>query len=926
MAILRSTEDVDAPCIDWPLTTPSLATVLASIDDHVACYDRQWRYTFVNDKAAEVLGKSKEDLLGHSIWDLFPDAIGNQYFRELHDAVADGRVRRFEHYYPPFDRWFENHVYPHAEGVTVLALDITERKRLEESHREHEALLHTVGDNLPGAIYQVSATRDGQRKFQYISAGIESLLGLKPADVMANSMRLYSLIVPEDIPRVLAEEERAYRTLQPFDCEFRQRTVSGEVRWMHCRSAPRCSRDGVVVWDGVVLDVTDRKRAEQALERYRLLAQRTDDIVLFMRTSDGSIVEANAAALEAYGYTYEELMNCKIAELRDPTTMPLLAEQMRQADQFGITFETVHRRKDGSTFPVEVSSRGTDMDGQRVLLSIIRDITARRQATRAIEFLSEASKVLASSLDYQTTLAAVARLSVPELADWCAIDVLESDGSLNRVAVAHVNAEKMPLAHEIHRLTQSNPQTNRPLEIIRTGESELVSEFDADLLEQSIRDPQLLDLLKQIGARSYIGVPLKLRDRTLGVMTFVSAESGRRFGAADLALAQDLAHRAAMAIENSRLYAEVSEASRRKDEFLATLAHELRNPLAPIRNASELFGLLGPLPSEMQQASEIVDRQLDQLTRLVDDLFDVSRITRGKLELRCERILLSELIERAVEMSRPLIDASRHEVAISLSPEPLVLDADPARITQVVANLLNNSAKYMEPGGRISLSTRRAGAEAVIAVSDTGIGIPAEMLSRIFEPFMQADTSVERRQGGLGIGLTLAQRLVQLHGGTIQGFSTGRNCGSTFEVRLPLAASVREVDSHHPKQVSPGVRPQRILVVDDNRDSADTLRILLRKLGHEVQTAYDGLEALQVAVEFQPRFLLLDLGMPGMSGFDVARELRKRPDFEQATFVALTGWGQENDRRRTLEAGFDYHLVKPVELRAIQELLAKTGR
>jgi PAS domain S-box-containing protein len=916
-------------CIDGvPLLA---ASALIAIHDPLACFNRDGRFIFVNDQAAELLGKAKDELVDNLIREVFPDAGGDPYIHALLAALTEQRARCFEQYSATLDRWFESRVYPTADGLLVYALDITLRKRFEESQRDHEALLLSVGDNLPGAIYQVMASPSGERQFRYISAGIERLVGLKPADVQADAMRLYSLIVPEDIPRVLAEEERSYLAQTPFDCEFRQRTLAGEIRWMHCRSAPRRTRDGIV-WDGVVLDVTDRKRAEQALERYRLLAENTRDIVLFIRT-DGRIVDANTAALQAYGYSHEELMARSIAELRDPSTLHLLADQMRQADERGVTFETMHRRKDGTLFPVEVSSRGTEAHGERVLLSIVRDITSRRRAAKSLEFLAEASKVLASSLDYETTLSTVARLSVPELADWCAIDVVDPDGSIRRVTVAHVEEAKIALAHEAHRLAQADARTDHVRRIVESGQSELCPELTDEMLQAGIADPRLLEVLRQLGLKSYIGVPLKVRDRTLGALTFVAAESGRRFDAADLALAEDLAYRAAMAIENSRLYAEVSEASRRKDDFLATLAHELRNPLAPIRNASELFRMCGQLAPELEQARDIVDRQVEQLTRLVDDLLDVSRFTRGKIELRRERVNLASLINRAVEVSRPLVEASLHQLVIEHSSEPLWLDADPMRMTQIVANLLNNSAKYTESKGRISVATSRQGDDAVIVVCDNGIGIPSEMLSRIFEPFMQADVSVERRQGGLGIGLSLVQKLVELHGGSIEAESPGHGQGSTFTVRLPLATG-DEPNANRPssRADAPGRSARgphkkggkrRVLVADDNRDAADTLAMLFRKLGHDVRTVYDGPQALEVASDYHPHLLVLDIGMPAMSGYEVARRLRTQPGFGESLLVAITGWGQEEDRRRTREAGFDYHLVKPVEIKTLEDLLSR---
>jgi CheY-like chemotaxis protein len=311
------------------------------------------------------------------------------------------------------------------------------------------------------------------------------------------------------------------------------------------------------------------------------------------------------------------------------------------------------------------------------------------------------------------------------------------------------------------------------------------------------------------------------------------------------------------------------------------------------------------------------------MTRLVDDLLDVSRITRGTIELRKSRVELATVLNNAVEASRPLVDALSHELIIDIPPEPILLDVDPTRLAQVLMNLLNNAAKYMEQGGRIRLSARREGHLLVIEVKDTGIGIPAEMLPRIFEMFTQVDRSLDRARGGLGIGLTLVQRLVELHGGTVEARSDGPGNGSEFIVRLPVAPSespkpakatqVNENRSSTPKR--------RILVVDDNQDSANSLAMLLRLMGNDVRTAYDGLEAVGAAAAFHPELILLDIGLPKLDGYEVARRIRHEHG-NQVLLIALTGWGQEDDRRRSREAGFDQHLTKPVEVNALQSLLA----
>jgi CheY-like chemotaxis protein/two-component sensor histidine kinase len=320
---------------------------------------------------------------------------------------------------------------------------------------------------------------------------------------------------------------------------------------------------------------------------------------------------------------------------------------------------------------------------------------------------------------------------------------------------------------------------------------------------------------------------------------------------------------------------------------------------------------------------EIMQRQVDYMVRLVDDLLEVSRITRGKIELRKERVELSAIIQAAVETTRPLIEAASHELAIRLTPEPLILEADAVRLTQVFANILNNAAKYTDDGGRISITAVREANCALVCVRDTGIGIASDALSRVFDMFMQGDGTGARGEGGLGIGLTLARTLVEMHGGAVEARSEGPGRGSEFAVRLPLSADSHASPAHCP-QTTPAAalqRATRILVVDDSRDAADSLGVLLELLGAEVRVAYDGRAALDVFSTYRPRVVLLDIGMPGMDGYEVARRIRQHPRSEQVTLIALTGWGQERDRRNSEAAGFDRHLIKPVDFDALQGLL-----
>jgi PAS domain S-box-containing protein len=376
--------------------------------------------------------------------------------------------------------------------------------------------------------------------------------------------------------------------------------------------------------------------------------------------------------------------------------------------------------------------------------------------------------------------------------------------------------------------------------------------------------------------------------------------------------------------EKKRAEEALREADRRKDEFLATLAHELRNPLAPLRNAVELLRRAGGDAALMEKARSMMERQLVQMVRLIDDLLDISRITRGKLQLRIERVDLAAVVRSAVEAARPLINAQAHELTAALPPDPIYLDADPIRLAQVFSNLLTNSAKYTEKGGHIWLTAERLGGEVVVSVRDTGIGIAAEHLAHIFEMFSQVSPALERSQGGLGIGLALVRGLVGLHGGTVEGRSAGPGRGSEFIVRLPAAdtpAQARQEPREDGEKSRAGPKC-RILVADDLPDSVDSLAVVLRLAGHDVRTAHDGLEAVQAAATFRPDVVLLDIGMPRMNGYEAARSIREQPWGTGMALIALTGWGQEEDKRRALEAGFDHHLTKPVDPAALEKLLA----
>ena len=428
--------------------------------------------------------------------------------------------------------------------------------------------------------------------------------------------------------------------------------------------------------------------------------------------------------------------------------------------------------------------------------------------------------------------------------------------------------------------------------------------------------------LRQHGYLRYEHLPLETKAGAPAEVEFVCNTyqvEGRDVAQCNI---RDVSERSRLEKKTHEQAAALADLHRRKDEFLAMLSHELRNPLAPIANAVQLLRLVPDEAPLQQKARAIIERQVSQLTRLVDDLMEVSRVTTGRIRLRLEAVLANGAVERAVETARPLIDGHRHELTLALSPQPIWLHADPARLEQIVVNLLTNAAKYTDPGGHIWLTVQQEGEEAVLRVRDTGVGIAPEILPRIFDLFTQAERSLDRSQGGLGIGLALVQRLVEMHGGTVAA-SSALGEGSEFVVRLPTVPPPQPQASSPPAEKAQPAGPSlRVLVVDDNVDTVTTLAMLVQESGHEVRTAYDGSAVLEVALDYRPNLVLLDIGLPGLNGYEVAKQLRQQPALQNAVLVAMTGYGRESDRQRSREAGFHHHLVKPGDFGKVLQILA----
>jgi signal transduction histidine kinase/CheY-like chemotaxis protein len=586
------------------------------------------------------------------------------------------------------------------------------------------------------------------------------------------------------------------------------------------------------------------------------------------------------------------------------------------------------KRESASDRDLPSRSRGANRNGGTRSRDFTTTATGLRQSEEAQRFLLDMSAEFLSR-DYETTLKRLAIRAVPFLADFCFFDVLSVDGIIQRVGFGHADTLKHILFDMINEFVPALGSIGHPVsKVLRTGKSEFVPEVTYAWMRAAATSQRHFEFMRDLELRSIIAVPLLVAGATLGVLTFCYlASSGRRYSLEDLWLAEALAHRAALVVENSRLYHELRDASRRKDEFLAMLGHELRGPLAPIRNAMEIFRSKSAADPELREVTEMVERQIQQLTRLVDDLLDVSRVGHGKINLQMKPVELKRVVALAVEISRPLIDARKHVLTVSLPSQAVEVDGDAGRLAQVVSNLLINSAKYSDDGGRIALTVEAIGDQAVLRLRDMGIGIEPAMLPRIFDLFTQVNGSTSRSEAGLGIGLALVRNMIELHGGCVQAASAGLGFGTEFVVRLPLLSKLPAGDpaAHDSPCLTGSASKRRILLIDDNRDAADGMAILLRLAGHEVRTAYDGQSALAMARLQPPEVVICYISLPDMCGLELARYFREDLGLRDSLLVALSGYAQEKDRKRSQEAGFNAHLAKPVRLDSLKALLASEG-
>ena len=671
------------------------------------------------------------------------------------------------------------------------------------------------------------------------------------------------------------------------------------------------------------------KLAEERVQQHRDLLQVTlagiGDAVISTDAA-GQITFINPVAekltgwrsAEALGLPLEKVFAIINEQSRQAVETPV-AHVLREGKIIGLANHTVLIAKDRTELVIEDSAAPIkDRQGKIVgVVLVFRDATEKRNSERQLQkqaerqrLLGEAAAVLLTTDEPDAMMRGLFAKLAPHF---------ELDTYFNFMVNDAGDALRLESCIGIPEATVRTIQRLEFGQAICGTVAQLRQAICVDHIQQS-SDPKA-QLVKSFGIQVYACNPLLSDNELLGTLSFASRRR-QEFEPDEIEFLRTISHYVTAAYERLRLIAALRAADRRKDEFLAVLAHELRNPLAPIRNSLQVMQLAAGDPDVVDQARALMARQVGQMVRLIDDLLDVSRITRGKLELRKERVPLQTIVNTAVETCQPLIAQLQHRLSVSLPVKQVMLDGDPTRLAQVIANLLHNAAKFTPAGGEISLSGTAEGSEAVIRIKDNGQGIPAEALPRLFEMFMQADGSLEKQHGGLGIGLNLALRLVEMHGGSITARSEGRGRGSEFVVRLPVAVAAPSPTAAKTDRESNGAKARlRVLVADDNHDAADTLAAMLRIMGHEVRTAYDGQQAVDAASAYQPDVAVLDIGMPRLNGYDAARSIRARQ--KEVLLLALTGWGQDEDKRRSHEAGFDHHLTKPADLSTLGKILAE---
>ncbi len=700
----------------------------------------------------------------------------------------------------------------------------------------------------------------------------------------------------------------------------------------------------------IFADVTKIKQIEEELRfasQLHLTTLKSIGDAVIVTDSEGRITFLNPIAEQLTEWSLDEARGTPLSEVfrivnehsRLKVESPV-DKVLREGKVVGLANHTVLIGKHGTEVAID-DSGAPIFDGRGQLAGVVlvfRDVTEKRREEDRRRFLIDASTLLASSLEYVPTLTSVAKLAVPIVADWCAVDIVQRGGHVARLAVAHVDAAKVRFAEELETRYPSDSSSPHGVHaVLRTGKSILMEEIPQALLTETAVDDEHLRLILELGLKSAMIVPLVARGRTLGAITFVVAESNRKFGALDLSFAEELARAAALAVDNASLYREAQQANRSKDEFLATISHELRTPLNAMLGWATLLQSPSMPEEKRAQGLATIERNAKAQSRLIEDLLDVSRIISGNLLLDLASVNLVAIVEAAVEAIRPAALAKGVRLEVMLDPSAGQATGDAARLQQVLWNLLSNGVKFTQKGGTVSVRLERVDSQVEVQVIDTGMGIEPEFLPHVFERFRQANPTTTRTQGGLGLGLAIVRHLVELHGGTVRVESAGAKRGSAFKIRLPLAAvkHVNELEADAASAVptlqeAPSLAGLRVLVVDDEDDARTLLAEVLRSHDAEVITASSAEEALREIQARPPDILVSDIGMPGEDGYSLIRKVRAlTKDGRLIPAAALTAYARREDRTRAMMAGFQAHVAKPIEpgelVIVVASLAGRTG-
>ncbi|BAY23828.1 PAS/PAC sensor hybrid histidine kinase [Calothrix sp. NIES-2100] len=817
-------------------------------------------------------------------------------------------------------------MYGHPAIGICMFQDVTRLKEIEDNQRHTEERLQLALSSAQIIAWDI----DLLANHVVCSPNAVDVWGIQAGTVEG----FFAIIHPDDRPQVIQTVQRAIAGEPIYNLEYRVITPDGAIRWYNGQGQVYRDQTGRAIrMTGVSVEITQRKQAEQERE----LAQRqlttifeTSPVGIALLDGQQRYIAINQALATINGLKREQHFGRSIAEVfgeSDANIVEIFHSIYTTGNPFICPNLAINvpARSDRSPGYYNVYYLPTKTSTHQVeqVLAYVLDVTEQVKLEHGQRFLSQASAVLASSLDYQTTLEQVAQLIVPELADWCTIHMVTEDGGIEQIAIAHTDPAKLEWAHQINEKYPLNPEEPRGAALtLRTGRSDFLTDIPDELLVQAARDSEHLEILREVGFKSVMTVPLRTQTRIFGVISFIAAESGKQYDQSHLQLAEELAHRASLAIDNAQLYrtaqrdrAKAEAANRIKDEFLAVLSHELRSPLNPILGWTRMLRTQRLNPTKVNLALETIERNAQLQAQLIEDLLDVSRILQGKITLNIAPVNLVATIEAATETVRLAAAAKSIQIQTKINQITGSVAGDSNRLQQIVWNLISNAVKFTPSGGRIEVKLEQVDMYAQIQVKDTGTGISREFLPHVFEYFRQEDGTSTRKFGGLGLGLAIVRHLTELHGGTVHAESLGQNLGATFTVRLPLNPIAQKLSGGSSHSLPTNLTDIQILVVDDDRDMRELAAFILTQAGAHVTTAACATQALSMLNQSLPDLLLCDIGMPDTDGYSLMRQIRKCSPEQGGTIkaIALTAYAGEINQQQALAAGFQIHITKPID-------------